>query len=61
MRDEPQVGMTADLYRMVMEDHVCPYGLKAKDLLEREGVPLGFISLTENLMMVAMGLWMWMK
>lgn len=28
---------TADLYRMVMEDHVCPYGLKAKDLLEREG------------------------
>jgi len=22
---------------MVMEDHVCPYGLKAKDLLEREG------------------------
>lgn len=28
---------TADLHRMVMEDHVCPYGLKAKDLLEREG------------------------
>jgi glutaredoxin len=28
---------TADLYRMVMEDHVCPYGLKSKDLLEREG------------------------
>ncbi|XDA98047.1 glutaredoxin [Sulfitobacter sp. LCG007] len=27
----------ADLYRMVMEDHLCPYGLKAKDLLEREG------------------------
>ena len=27
----------ATLYRMVMEDHVCPYGLKAKDLLEREG------------------------
>lgn len=22
---------------MVMEEHVCPYGLKAKDLLEREG------------------------
>lgn len=28
---------SADLYRMVMQDHVCPYGLKAKDLLEREG------------------------
>lgn len=27
----------AELHRMVMEDHVCPYGLKAKDLLEREG------------------------
>ena len=28
---------TATLYRMVMEDHLCPYGLKAKDLLERRG------------------------
>ncbi|MFC3227418.1 MauE/DoxX family redox-associated membrane protein [Marinibaculum pumilum] len=28
---------TATLYRMVMDDHVCPFGLKAKDLLEREG------------------------
>lgn len=27
----------AVLYRMVMEDHLCPYGLKAKDLLERSG------------------------
>jgi glutaredoxin len=27
----------ATLYRMVMEKHVCPYGLKAKDLLERRG------------------------
>lgn len=34
---QPQSGKTADLHRMVMEDHVCPYGLKAKDLLEREG------------------------
>ena len=24
-------------YRMVMPKHLCPYGLKAKDLLEREG------------------------
>ena len=28
---------TAELYRMVMENHLCPYGLKAKDLLERNG------------------------
>lgn len=28
---------TAKLYRMVMEDHICPYGLKSKDLLERKG------------------------
>jgi glutaredoxin len=28
---------TAQLHRMVMEEHVCPYGLKAKALLEREG------------------------
>ena len=27
----------ADLYRMVMPQHVCPYGLKAKDFLERQG------------------------
>ncbi|MCX7560896.1 glutaredoxin [Sulfitobacter sp. F26204] len=28
---------TARLYRMVMSDHICPYGLKSKDLLERQG------------------------
>ena len=27
----------AVLYRMVMPQHTCPYGLKAKDLLERQG------------------------
>ncbi|MGY3670843.1 MauE/DoxX family redox-associated membrane protein (plasmid) [Marinovum sp. KMM 9989] len=27
----------AVLYRMVMDDHLCPYGLKSKDLLERQG------------------------
>lgn len=27
----------AVLYRMVMPQHTCPYGLKAKDLLERSG------------------------
>jgi len=33
------IGQTrrATLYRMVMEGHVCPYGLKAKDLLRRNG------------------------
>jgi len=28
---------TATLHRMVMTDHMCPFGLKAKDLLERNG------------------------
>ena len=28
---------TAQLHRMVMPDHLCPFGLKSKDLLEREG------------------------
>ncbi|GAB3510084.1 glutaredoxin family protein [Pseudoxanthomonas daejeonensis] len=27
----------ATLHRMVMEQHVCPYGLKARDLLRRQG------------------------
>src|SRR5215213_3345493 len=27
----------ATLYRMVMDKHVCPYGLKSKDLLRRKG------------------------
>ena len=30
-------GKTAVLYRMVMEKHLCPYGLKSKVLLERKG------------------------
>jgi glutaredoxin len=28
---------SATLYRMVMTEHICPFGLKARDLLEREG------------------------
>ena len=28
---------TAQLYRMAMPGHLCPFGLKSKDLLEREG------------------------
>ena len=27
----------AQLYRMVMKDHICPFGLKSRDLLKREG------------------------
>jgi glutaredoxin len=27
----------ATLYRMVMDKHLCPFGLKSKDLLQREG------------------------
>lgn len=39
MSDEatPKSGKAAVLYRMVMPHHVCPYGLKAKDLLKRSG------------------------
>lgn len=28
---------TAILYRMVTEDHICPFGLKSRDLLKRRG------------------------
>jgi glutaredoxin len=33
----PAEPRTATLYRMVMDKHLCPFGLKAKDRLEREG------------------------
>lgn len=33
----PDTPATAVLYRMVMPDHVCPYGIKAKHLLESRG------------------------
>ncbi|RCV91548.1 glutaredoxin family protein [Billgrantia montanilacus] len=33
----PGQGKHAQLYRMVMEEHLCPFGLKSKDLLERKG------------------------
>lgn len=32
-----QSAKSAILYRMVMPDHLCPFGLKSKDLLERHG------------------------
>ena len=33
----PKNTKTATLYRMVTSEHTCPYGLKAKDLLQRKG------------------------
>jgi glutaredoxin 3 len=28
---------TATLYRMILSDHTCPYGVRAKELLEEHG------------------------
>jgi len=33
-------GKTATLYRMVLSDHTCPYGVHAKQLLEENGFTL---------------------
>jgi glutaredoxin len=37
MSEHRRARKTATVYRMVMPDHVCPYGLKTVDLLKREG------------------------
>jgi glutaredoxin len=37
MSGHPHPGEKAVIYRMVMPHHICPYGLKAKHLLERAG------------------------
>jgi glutaredoxin len=37
MMDDKTSIKQAILHRMVMDKHTCPYGLKAKDLLERRG------------------------
>ena len=37
---------TATLHRMVMPDHTCPYGLKAKYLLRRKGYAVDDVHLT---------------
>jgi glutaredoxin len=37
MSRHPSTSKKAVLYRMVTAEHVCPYGLKAKDLLRRSG------------------------
>jgi len=38
----------ADLHRMVMEDHMCPFGLKTLDLLRREGYEVADHPLTSR-------------
>jgi glutaredoxin len=37
LSNHPKAAKKAVLYRMVMPEHVCPWGLKAKDLLRRSG------------------------
>ena len=37
MSKRPDAAKRAVLYRMVMADHTCPWGLKARDLLRRHG------------------------
>jgi glutaredoxin len=37
MSKHPQAAKKAVLYRMVMPEHLCPWGLKTKDLLRRSG------------------------
>jgi glutaredoxin len=37
MSSSPTVARKAVLYRMMMPEHVCPWGLKARDLLRRSG------------------------
>lgn len=40
------MNKTADLYRMVKKDHLCPYGLKSLDLLKRQGFKINDHHLT---------------
>ena len=37
LSNHPKAARKAVLHRMVMPDHVCPWGLKAKDLRRRSG------------------------
>lgn len=36
--DSSTMNKTATLYRMMTDKHICPFGLRSKDLLEREGL-----------------------
>jgi glutaredoxin len=46
MANAPRAARTAVLYRMVMPNHICPYGLKARDLLKRSGYQVEDLHLT---------------
>ena len=37
LSNHPKAARKAAIYRMVMPEHVCPWGVKAKDLLRRSG------------------------
>jgi glutaredoxin 3 len=37
VKDPMSETKTATLYRMVLPDHVCPFGLRAKAMLEEQG------------------------
>lgn len=40
-----QTAAKATIYRMVMPDHICPYGIKTLDLLERKGFDVNDVHL----------------
>lgn len=42
------MAKTAKLYRMSMHDHICPFGLRSKDLLERKGFTVEDHTLTSR-------------
>jgi glutaredoxin len=42
------MAKTAELHRMVMDNHVCPYGLKSKHLLKSEGYEVADHHLTSR-------------
>jgi glutaredoxin len=46
LSNHPAAAKKAVLYRMVMPTHICPYGLKARDLLKRSGYEVEDIFLT---------------
>jgi len=45
---ENQSHTSASLYRMVTDQHICPFGLKAKDLLKRKGFDIEDHALTSR-------------
>lgn len=42
------MSRAATVYRMVMDEHVCPYGLKTIDLLKRQGFEVNDHHLTSR-------------